>query len=412
MASTVTPKPTLQPKHDPIRLAYDLRDQLASAKRKTALFLGAGTSISANIPGLNQLTKIVDGALEAPFQALYRNVSALVGTNANLEQILDRVRLIRELLEGSTEHYKGLDSATAQKLDAAICKVIYSKVAAPDLTKLNAHKSLATWLRHIRRECAVEVFTTNYDLLLERAFEAVGVPFFDGFVGAVEPFFVPESVDVEVGKNTDDVYPPRSWIRLWKLHGSVNWHLVPGVAPTSDRICRVSGVCAPDDNTQLLIYPSKDKYVESRRLPFVVYADRLRRLLQSGECLLLIIGFSFRDDHITEVLSQGLRSNPRLAITAVLYDTPTDYVLSLAKLHKNLSIFSPIEACVGGVHGSWLPLTRKRQPGEEWPFWDEVANSFVLGDFTKFADFLRLMTGYQSVATASPAPTASGTTSP
>jgi hypothetical protein len=39
---------------------------------------------------------------------------------------------------------------------------------------------------------------TNYDLLLEVAFEAVGVPFFDGFVGVVSPFFVPECVDAQV----------------------------------------------------------------------------------------------------------------------------------------------------------------------------------------------------------------------
>lgn len=412
MASTAPPKPTLQPKHDPIRLAYDLRDQLASAKRKTALFLGAGASISADIPSLDRLTKIVDGTLKSPFQALYQNISKALGAGANLEQVLNRVRLIRELLEGSSGDYKGLDHANAQKLDAAICQVIYDNVAKPDLSKLNAHKSLATWLRHIRRDSVVEVFTTNYDLLLEIAFEAVGVPFFDGFVGAVSPFFVPESVDVELGKNTDDVYPPRSWIRLWKLHGSVNWHLVPGTAPASDKICRVSGVSAPDENTQLLIYPSKDKYVESRRLPFVVYADRLRRLIQSGECLLLIIGFSFRDDHITEVLAQGLRSNPRLAITAVLHDQPTDFVLSLAGLYKNLSVFSPKEACVGGVHGSWLPLTRKKQPGEEWPFWDEADSSFALGDFTKFAEFLSLMTGYQSATVSPPAPSGSGTTVP
>jgi len=386
--------PPLPPKHDPVRVAYDLRDQLASAKRQTALFLGAGASISANVPSLDQLTKIVDAGLADPFQKLYQGISKIVGANANLEQVLNKVRTIRDLLEESSSgDYQGLSHQLAKKLDSAICRIIYEKIATPDLDKLEAHRSLAAWLRHIRRDSPVEVFTTNYDLLLEISFEMVGAPFFDGFVGAVSPFFVPESVDAELGR-ADDVYPPRSWIRLWKLHGSVNWQLISGPPPAPDRICRVTGICSPADDTQLLIYPSRDKYLQSRRLPFVVYIDRLRRLLQYGECLLLVIGYSFRDEHINDVLSQGLRSNPRLAITAALHDKPSEYVLSLAQMHKNFSLFSPDEASIGGIRGGWLTPGKKR-PGEEWPFWDEASNRFVLGNFSRFAEFMNVMTGYQ-----------------
>jgi hypothetical protein len=403
MVTAVPPAPSIPPKHDPIRLAYDLRDQLASAKRRTALFLGAGASISANIPSLDQLTKVVDATLVTPFQGQYRGIAGLLGSNSNLEQVLNKLRTIRELLEGSTDQYAGLSHETAIKLDSAICRIIYEKVAAPALDKLYSHKSLATWLRYIRRDSPVEIFTTNYDLLVEISFEMVGVPFFDGFVGAVTPFFVPECIDAELGRTPDDVYPPRSWIRLWKLHGSVNWQITPKTSHNPDKICRITGTYPPADDAQLLIYPSREKYVQSRRLPFVVYMDRLRRLLQSGECLLLIIGYSFRDDHINEVISQGLRSNPRLAVTAVLYENPPTDVISLAQTYKNLSIFSPNQACVGGIYGSWLP-PRKKQPGEEWPFWNDATNSFVLGDFKKFADFLNLMTGYEDVQIPMPPP--------
>lgn len=409
MASSPPAIPALQPKHDAIRVGHDLRDQLASSRRRTGFFLGAGVSMSANLPGLDALTKIVENSLKDPQLSLYRAISGQLGANANLEQVLNKLRTIRELLEGSTgPDYLGLTYEAAVKLDQTICQTIYDNVSKPDVDKLHGHRSLATWLRYIRRDAALEVFTTNYDLLLEIAFEGVGTSFFDGFVGAVSPFFVPECIDADSGKNAEDVYPPRAWIRLWKLHGSVNWQLIAGPAPAPDRICRATGASSPSGDTQLLIYPSREKYVQSQRLPFVVYMDRLRRFLQSGESLLLVIGYSFRDEHINEVVSQGLRSNTRLAVAVLLYEKPSPYLLSLAQMHKNLSVLAPNQACIGGIHGSWLPVSKK-QPGEERPFWNDTTNSFALGDFSKFAEFLNLMTGYQDVSQSVAVPSSGST---
>jgi hypothetical protein len=121
--------------------------------------------MSANMPGLDELSKIVDGTLSPPFQDLYRGIAGLVA-GGNLEQVLNKVRTVRDLLEESTAgDVLGLSESLALKLDSAICRVIYDKIAQPALDKLEAHKSLAAWLRYVRREYPVEVFTTNYDLL-------------------------------------------------------------------------------------------------------------------------------------------------------------------------------------------------------------------------------------------------------
>jgi hypothetical protein len=204
------------------------------------------------------------------YQAQYKAISGALGSNSNLERVLDRVRLIAELLEGGSGDYLGLDQKSARLLDTAVCGAIHDNVATPPIDKLFSHKSLAKWLRHVRRDSPVEIFTTNYDLLLEVAFEAVGMPYFDGFVGSVLPFFVPESIDAEPNGITADVYPPASWIRLWKLHGSVGWQLVADPTSDTDKICRILGKSATAAD-QLLIYPAREKYVQSRRLPFVVY---------------------------------------------------------------------------------------------------------------------------------------------
>jgi hypothetical protein len=88
-----------------------------------------------------------------------------------------------------------------------------SLIRSPDALKLGEISGLVGWVGGTNRECAVEIFTPNYDLLFEEAFERAGFPYFDGFTGGHAPFFDPPSI-------ADDVLPAR-WSRLWKLHGSL-----------------------------------------------------------------------------------------------------------------------------------------------------------------------------------------------
>ena len=79
------------------------------------------------------------------------------------------------------------------------------------------------------RNYVKEIFTTNYDLLLEKAMEHNHVPYFDGFVGSYEPFFWSESIEKTVSHN-DLTF---NWIRLWKIHGSLNWEFRKEYTPNS-----------------------------------------------------------------------------------------------------------------------------------------------------------------------------------
>ena len=227
-------------------------------------------------------------------------------------------------------------------------------------------------------------------------------PFFDGFVGVTAPFFTIESVEADGSKQFEDVYPPRSWARLWKLHGSVGWQLKPDARGRSN-IVRMAGSEHSDGPTQLVIYPSRDKYMDSRKLPFIAYQDRLRRFLLTGETLLVVLGYSFRDQHMNEVLAQALRANTRLAVVAFMFDEPTDELIALAEMNRNLSVLSPKSACIGGDYAGWL-LSGTKQSGEEWPFWDEAKSEFVLGNFAYFATFLDAITGLSTQIAPSVAP--------
>lgn len=318
---------------------------------------------------------------------------------------------MRELTQNSpTKSVEGITGTAAERLDLAICQGIYKEVSSSKVSGLDAHRSLAAWIRHVRREAPLELFTTNYDLLFETAFEQMGVPFFDGFVGANSPFFVVESVEAEDTPQFEDVYPPRSWTRLWKVHGSVGWQLLKDSTGRVD-IVRITGNTKPDASAQLVIYPSRDKYMDSRKLPFIAYMDRLRHFLTGGEVLLVVVGYSFGDQHLNEVLIQSLRANSRLAVSAFTFGEPSDELIELSRTYRNLSVFSPKSASLGGNHAAWV-LKRAKLPAEEWPFWDDAKSEFLLGDFTHFAKFLDAISGFPNPTSSVVLPPAGGGPTP
>ena len=58
-------------KHSIKQTALQLRDQLASDKRKLGFFFGAGTSMAVGIPGVFALTKQISEKLKEPFKSQF-----------------------------------------------------------------------------------------------------------------------------------------------------------------------------------------------------------------------------------------------------------------------------------------------------------------------------------------------------
>ncbi|MBU4502191.1 MAG: hypothetical protein KKA79_06350, partial [Nanoarchaeota archaeon] len=65
------------------------------------------------------------------------------------------------------------------------------------------------------------------------------------------------------------------------------------------------------------------------------------------------------------------------------------------KENRNLILYGPDKACIGGIVSDWVIPARKKEDDGSWPFWDEKTNKFVLGNFTKFAAFLEEYIGFR-----------------
>ncbi len=389
-------------KFDIIREVKELKNQLSYSKN-LGFFFGAGSSCALGIPNIEQLTNKIEELLEDELLTSFQNIkNNLILTfpdiNITIENILNHIRQIREITgERNDREYINVNGELAKKLDIEICKNIFKIIMDKEKNaNINSTKKFLSWLNMQNRNYSKEIFTTNYDLIIERALEETMIPYFDGFVGSYEPFFWQESIDTFV-QQSDLTH---NWIRLWKIHGSLNWSWKKDKDKNNYRINRVGKIDSIDCvNNELVIYPSKEKYVISRKQPFIAYFDRLKNYLLSGELLFIFTGYSFSDEHINEIIFNCLRQNNRLFVQVFFYkDEEVENIYKLVSSYLNLNVFGPNKAIINGVIGEWSFNKNDLNPNEKWQnYWDESSEKFILGDFNKLADFFVINSGRKQV---------------
>ncbi len=380
--------------HDLAKNVDLFRQALEGPHRPLALFIGAGCPMSVEsansdaplIPDIMGMTKILTARLKKSKSA--KNAFAKLQTvleqdkksDADLEYMLSLVRALGDVA-GRSEA-RGLSTDELKKLDEAISDEIVALAKPPLPTLDTSYHRVMTWVGGIARRLPVEIFTTNYDMLAEQALEESSVPYFDGFAGANRPFFDIRAIE-------DDALPAR-WARLWKLHGSINWSRSDG-----GRVIR-----QPDANhdERRLIHPSHLKYDESRRMPYLALHDRLRQVLRQPNVVVVSCGYSFRDEHLNEIVQEGLQRNPSGIVYGFLYGKLEQYEkareLSIDTTTANLVLLAEDEAVIGRKKDMW----RERDDLDDDPELPGVRFSGKqahcdLGDFAKFGEMLATLAG-------------------
>lgn len=421
--------------HDPIRQSKYLRQTLSQDKKPVGFFISAGCPLAVTmpqnewplIPDVAGLTKYVKEQIDKENDAvpetgrslsdsyikLVEEVVKSGKTIPTIEDILSFLRGMMQISKGAAD-IRGFLESELKELEKLVCKKIAEKldVNLPD-NKTPYHK-LAKWVNNIERDTSIEIFTTNYDLLMEEAFEALKVPYFDGFVGTRFPFFDLRAVE--------DGLIPTHWTRLWKIHGSINWYL-----RENKDVYRSTNLNGTDS---YIIHPSHLKYDQSRKMPYLALIDRLNKFLRQNSAVLIMSGYSFSDDHLNDTILNALRANPTAMVIALLFGDLTttkeekgdedkivlttinnyEKAMELAENRSNLSIWTFDEAVIGGLRAKWKP-TKQYEPEEnignavkqkqiavkdsEGKETEDklIKYEFHLGDFAVLGDFLQELIG-------------------
>jgi hypothetical protein len=404
--------------YDPKEYINQLQQLLGGDKKKIGFLFGTGTSMARKkgakceknrVPSMDIMTEEVKKIIEEEsfkkaIVVIEKELVELKLRN-NIENILSTI--IQKTAAAGKEKLCGLTQLELESLRKKIEKEIIRLVSVHPhkdefLCEL-IHCNFVRWISDATRKHSIEIFTTNYDLLFEIAFENNKIPYFDGFVGCYEPFFHSASVD---NMNFLIEYP-----KLWKMHGSLGWY------SDGKRIVRGFNQKKGED---LIIYPSFLKYDDTRRHPYNSFIDRLSKFIQLEDTVLFISGYSFGDKHINDIIISALERSSSshiyvLYFDKIMKDAKKEYGLlyneelkRIAENQRRISVYGMEGAYIAGKYDVWklknepdktdsinidcyfdmdAPEPKEKTGKNEYNEFSGKGE-FVLPDFAKFVEFL------------------------
>ncbi|WP_423906473.1 SIR2 family protein [Candidatus Spongiihabitans sp.] len=275
--------------------------------------LGAGASSPA-IPTMQKMqTDFSEIASESKLYAKF--------PNKNLEVILGKLYSA----QNSTEIFNDSNREKIKNLTTEIKEYIIEKtnidVNADTKGTLSLYKKFYQKIALRNKDLArINIFTTNYDLLNERALDYLNINFNNGFGGGLERTFNPARFNYTLSRkidiNLEKFEPIENLIYLYKLHGSISWienienknslfhvqeiPISPGTPSSTDSI--------------VLIYPTPSKQSQSLGSPYSDLLREFQKKLSLPNSVLFVIGYSFSDPHINNIIYQSLASNSSITL--------------------------------------------------------------------------------------------------
>lgn len=325
-------------------------DDLMIGNSGFGLFLGAGASYEAGYPLMTTLTTTILKSFDVTQidllkQLVYEELEDEIDVDSgipNIEIISDLLSIRAVKLGSEGKVYEQL----LNKIRERIVEILQS-VKNP---KLDYHIKLLESLRRIKegQTNPLWIFTTNYDLLIERAATEVGIPLYDGFVGGPIRFLKPTSLNWCHGSisniNGKPHFEPRTGfcINLVKLHGSIGWWLKNEqkvYACLDDTL--LNGTL-----TRAMIMPQRSKVHDVLGPPYEQLWGIASSVLGTQCKYVVSNGYSYGDYHINEKLFIPKLTTSRIKLFALI-EKETDSLLTISHF-PSLNYYSKDSSSVGG----------------------------------------------------------------
>ncbi|MFV5359719.1 SIR2 family protein [Acinetobacter oleivorans] len=320
----------------------DIKGKLKSALQMPNIMVlaGSGTSLGDVVkgPGMWDLweactTGDMDVIANECFTESKFNVA--IKTNKNIEVCLSHCEAYLQVGEekGKTEIFIN----KCKELILHKCRFIIDKD-----TQLIGHKEFIRKLaRRKSKDPRVKLFTTNYDTCFEDAAGLLGITVIDGFSFSIPRIYDARFFDMDiVRRNTTssstNIHYLEGVYQLYKLHGSTNWSRdkdTPYIIKQAENV-KAGESC--------MIFPAKGKYQQSYIQPHLELIARFSQSLREPNTCLIIAGFGFNDDHLSEPILSAILSNPHLKVIIVSPTIKSDFAKPPSETSKYWEIFKKI----------------------------------------------------------------------
>jgi hypothetical protein len=312
-------------------------------------------------------------------QAAEKAAEAAGREKGNLE---DQLRAANELLRGLEILQKnGEAEALSAELRAGMQDFAQSILsseagiaAAEDRNRELAFNTLVTFLMSFASRTGVRdrlnIFTTNYDRLIEAGAELAGLHLLDRFLGNLMPIFRSSRLDLDMHYNPPGIRGEPRYLegvaRYTKLHGSVDWLQsgkdirrfgLPFGAEGVEPYLKAPGLGDATAN-KLMIYPNAAKDRETADYPYVELFRDLAAAVCRPNSTLVTYGYSFGDEHINRVIRDML-TIPSTHLVVISYDDPLGRII---QTYEDLGRSSQISLLIGPALADLSTLTANYLP--------------------------------------------------
>ena len=173
------------------------------------------------------------------------------------------------------------------------------------------HSTFINTVSHlVRTPSKLTIVTTNYDTLIEDAADSIEYTVMDGFSFSHRPYFNSDMFEWNLVKDIENIKTreleyKKNIINLLKLHGSLTWERDTKGIRRKEKA---------DVSNPIMIFPSSNKYMQSYQEPYFELFTKFQELLKRSNTLLITTGFSFADNHISQMIIQAILHTKSLAV--------------------------------------------------------------------------------------------------
>lgn len=294
--------------------------------------LGSGTSCNAvpNMAGLYDGFKesLKEGQYSKAERDLLAGVSddesleSLLATLYSLKVFLDTYKPERERQKKRRECIKNLISKIEHFIYSKINVLASEPYTEEVMSVLNTYRKFYSKIALRSKENArLNIFTTNNDMFNEVALDSLNIHYLNGFSGGINKYFNPANFNYTLSKRMDvaiDKFEPvDNLVYLYKIHGSVNWVEDHNGSDGSFFSIKEIPMGTSNNGKNTLIYPTPLKQDKSLGAPYVDLFREFQHKLLEPNSVIIVIGYSFSDDHVNDIIYRGLATNASLNVVII-----------------------------------------------------------------------------------------------